>query len=131
MTLLRITVRADRTPDVANGFKHSPSPSVLGYFLALLPAATTPENYRKLLRECDIGDAWHADAGLPEANHQAHVPTVTHNFVGVNDTQTALFVATFVGTMLSTAQGDDVETEMLYSLLADLGNSYPETVSLV
>lgn len=131
MTLLRVTVRAERTPDVTNGFKNSPSQSVLGYFLALLPGATTPESYRKLLRECDIGDAWHADAGLPEVDHQTHVPTVTHNFVGVNDPKTALFVATFAGTMLSTSQGDDAETEMLYSLLADLGNPYPETVSLV
>lgn len=130
-TLLRVTVRAERDPDVTNGFKNCPSPSILGYFLALLPASTTAENYRNLLRECNIGDAWHADAGLPEIDHQTHVPTVTHTFLGANDPKTALFVATFVGTMLSTAQGDDAETEMLYSLLADLGNPYPEIVSLV
>lgn len=130
-TLLRVTVRAEKDPDVTNGFKCSPSPSVLGYFLALLPASTTPDSYRKLLRECNIGDAWHAEAGLPETDQQVHVPTVTHNFLGIKDPETALFVATFAGTMLSTAQGDDAETEMLYSLLADLGSVYPDIVSLV
>jgi neurofibromin 1 len=131
MTLLRVTVRAERDADTLNGFRSSPSASVLGCFLALLPASTTPEAYRNLLRECDIGDAWHADAGLPETDKHTYVPRVTHSFLGVNDPQTALYVATFTGTMLSTAQGDDAETEMLYSLLADLGHAYPEIVSLV
>jgi neurofibromin 1 len=130
-TLLRVTVRAERDPDVSRGFKCSPSSSVLGYFLALLPASTTPESYRNLLRECDIGDAWHADAGLPEVDQQTNVPRITQSFLSINDPQTALFVATFVGTMLSTSQGDDAESEMLYSLLADLGYAFPETVSLV
>lgn len=130
-TLLRVTVRAERDPDATRGFKCSPSTSVLGYFLALLPTSTTPESYRSLVRECDIGDAWLPDAGLPETEQQFYVPRVTHTFLNIIDPQTALFAATFIGTMLSTAQGDDAETEMLYSLLADLGHTYPDTVSLV
>jgi hypothetical protein len=130
-TLLRITVRAERDSDAVNGFKCSPSPSILGYFLALLPTSTTADNYRKLLRDCNIGDAWHAEAGLLETELEAHVPVVTHSFLGIKDPETALFVATFAATILLTAQGDDAETEILYSILADLGIAYPEIVSLV
>jgi neurofibromin 1 len=130
-TLLRITVRAERDPDAVNGFKCSPSPSVLGYFLALLPMSTTVDSYRKLLRDCNIGDAWHAEAGLRETEQEARVPVVTHSFLGIKDPETALFIATFAATILSTAQGDDAETEILYSILADLGIAYPEIVSLV
>ncbi|KXN84411.1 Neurofibromin, partial [Leucoagaricus sp. SymC.cos] len=130
-TLLRVTVKSERDPDATKAMRSSPSNSVLGYFLALLPAATTLDTYRNLIRECDIGEAWHIDAGLPELDAQVHVPQVTHTFLSVSDPQTALFLATFAGTMLSSSQGDDAESEMLYLLLADLGHSYPDIVSLV
>jgi len=129
-TLLQVTVRSESDTDALGS---SLSASVLGYFLALLSVSTTLESYRALLREGEIEDLWHTDASCPENENeqQSFVPRVTHTFLKIEDYETALFVATFAGTMLSTAQGDDAETEMLYSLLADLGHSYPEAVSLV
>lgn len=127
-TLLQVTVRSESDTDA---LRSSLSTSVLGYFLALLSVSTTLESYRALLRECEIEDLWRTDASCPENEQQSFVPRVTPMFLKIEDYETALLVATFAGTMLLTAQGDDAETEMLYSLLADLGYSYPEAVSFV
>jgi len=114
-----------------NALRSSLSASILGSFLALLSVSTTLESYRALLRECEIEYLWRMDASCPENEQQYFVPCVTYTFLKIEDYETALFVATFAGTMLLTVQGDDAETEMLYSLLSDLGYSYPEAVSLV
>jgi hypothetical protein len=40
-------------------------------------------------------------------------------------------VTSFIGVILSSAQGDVAETEILYSLLSDIAVVFPETVSMM
>lgn len=130
-SLLCVTVRAEHKPDVSNGFRDSISSEALGYFLALLPLSITPVSYRRLLDDCKIDDAWLPDAGVAIDDDEAGVPRISPPFLGINDSGTALLVASFIGTMLLTAQGDDTETEMLYSLLSEISNTFPQTVSMM
>ncbi|KAG5352330.1 hypothetical protein C0989_002775 [Termitomyces sp. Mn162] len=129
-TLLQVTVRVELNDGVPNGFKDSISSDVLGYFLALIPSYTKTKAYRQLLRDCKIDDAWLPDAGLNIEDEEGGTPRISPAFLGINDSNTALLVTTFVGTMLCTAQGDDAETEILFALLSDIAIQFPQTVSL-
>jgi neurofibromin 1 len=134
-TLLRISVKSHHQlhgEGASNGI-HSILPvDSLGYFLALLSVSSSTTSYQRLLKEAGIEDAWHAEAGLPDLDRDGGcAPKVTPVFLGINDFNTALMVATFIGTMLGSAQGDDAETEMLYGLLAELALSFPDVISLV
>ncbi|TFK43927.1 hypothetical protein BDQ12DRAFT_702865 [Crucibulum laeve] len=131
-SLLCVTVRSyEATSNVPNGFKDSICPDALGYFLALIPVSVTTASYRRLLKDCHIDEAWYPDAGLPDLDtDESGVPRVSPVFLGINDSNTALLATSFVGTILSTAQGDDVETEMLFSLLSEMATSFPDTVSI-
>jgi len=130
-SLLSVTVRSQANEDLPSGFRDSISADALGYFLALLPLSTTRLSYRRLLDDCNIDDAWLPDAGLETINDdQSQSPRIAPVFLGITDSSTALLVTTFVGTMLTTAQGDDVETEMLCSLLSDIAISFPQTIAM-
>lgn len=131
-TLLRITSRAhSESSGTYNGFKDSPCPEALGYFLALLPVSTTPKSYCKLLNDCSVDDSWVSEGGGSDSEEEElGIPRITDVVLGVQDANTALLVASFAGTILGTAQGDDVETQMLYGLLSSLANSYPEIISI-
>ncbi|KAG6877669.1 hypothetical protein C0993_005168 [Termitomyces sp. T159_Od127] len=130
-TLLQVTVRVEMNDGVPNGFRDSISGNALGYFLALIPSYTKTKAYRELLRECNIDDAWLPDAGLNHEDEESGTPRISPAFLGINDSNTALLVTTFVGTMLCTAQGDDAETEILFALLSDIAVQFPQIVSLV
>lgn len=130
-SLLCVTVRSQANDDLPSGFRDSISADALGYFLALLPLSTTPGSYRRLLDDCNIDDAWLPDAGLETIDDdESQSPRIAPAFLGITDSSTALLVTTFVGTMLTTAQGDDTETEMLCSLLSDIANSFPQTIAM-
>ncbi|KAF7329572.1 Ras-GAP domain-containing protein [Mycena kentingensis (nom. inval.)] len=126
-TLLRITMRpCDLQESEANGFRDTLLPDALGYFIALLPVSVTPASYRRLLKECNI-----SDASLPELTEdEANVPKVQVGLLGIDSSHTALLAASFLGVVVSTASGNDAEMEMLYSMLADIGMSYPEIVGM-
>lgn len=133
-TLLRVSVKSyhQANTNAPNGMNATLPPDSLGYFLALLPLSSSTNAYRQLLKESSIDDAWHSDAGLPDLDRDGScAPKVTPVFLGINDSSTALMVATLIGTMLGSAQGDDAETEMLYGLLAELSLSFPDVISLV
>ncbi|KAG6854444.1 hypothetical protein C0991_006523 [Blastosporella zonata] len=130
-TLLQVTVRTEMNDGIPDGFRDSISPDALGYFLALLPSFTRPTEYRELLKDCRIDDAWLADAGLNVEDEEGGTLRISPTFLDINDSNTALLVTTFVGTMLCTAQGDDAETEILFALLSDIVVYFPQTVSLV
>ncbi|KIJ89590.1 hypothetical protein K443DRAFT_15964, partial [Laccaria amethystina LaAM-08-1] len=116
-SLLCVTARAHESNiDVPNGFKENPCTEILGYFL--------------LLKECVIDDAWLPEAGLADEDDDKQTPQVTPAFLGINDSNTALLAASFVGTILTTAQGDDTETEILYGFLSELANTNPEIVTM-
>lgn len=129
-SLLCVTVRTEKILNVSDGVGDSVSPEALGFFLALLPLSITPPSYRRLLSDCQIDDAWLPDAGVVD-DDEAGVPQISPSFLGINDSGTALLVASFASTMLLTAQGDDSETEMLYSLLSELADAFPLTISMM
>ena len=130
-SLLSVTVRSQANDDLPSGFRDSISADALGYFLALLPLSTTRVSYRRLLDDCNIDDAWLPDAGLETIDDdESQSPRIAPAFLGITDSSTALLVTTFVGTMLTTAQGDDTETEMLCSLLSDIAICFPQTIAL-
>jgi hypothetical protein len=123
-TLLQATVAAhdpDESPDLA--FHEA-----LGYFIALLPVSTTPKDFHRLLRESKIDTA---DTVVPDAHEDdGCAPRLTAELLNIHDSTTALLVASFVGSILSTAQGDDAEAEILYDLLSSLSLPYPDVISM-
>ncbi|KAF6748926.1 hypothetical protein DFP72DRAFT_914993 [Ephemerocybe angulata] len=133
-TLLMVTVRSQHrgSPGQSNGLHTTLHPEALGYFLALVPRSFNADSYRRLLKESMIDEAWYSEAGLPNLDEDdASAPRLTPAFLGINDSRTALFVATFLGITLGGSQGDDAETEMMYGLLAELAIAFPDVISIV
>jgi hypothetical protein len=119
-TLLCITVQANQqSDDAAEG---SLLPDALGYFLALIPLSTSYNSYKRLLQEAHLS--------CSRTTCDDPMPRIPLGCIAVDDPNTALLMTSFVGAMLSTAQGDDVETQILYTLLADIGALYPDIVSM-
>lgn len=129
-TLCRVTSRTQMDREgIANGFKESPCPEVLGYVLALLPVSTTLSAYRNLLVDCNVEDTWSSDSVVGDSQDTA-VPSLNYVNLGIHESNTALLVASFVGTLLVSAQGDDAECELLYGLLSNLANVYPDVIAI-
>ncbi|KAH7887502.1 hypothetical protein F5I97DRAFT_2056906 [Phlebopus sp. FC_14] len=103
------------------------SPDALGYFVSLIPFSTTRESYIRLLRDCYAEEFLPATGSLKDD----FVPRVPVDMLPVTDSTTALLVVSFATTVLTTAQGDDAETEMLYNLLLDVSIAYPELLSMI
>lgn len=118
-SLLRVTIRHSppRHPTI-----DSINPEALGYFLALIPVSKTPRAYNALIKECKVPGHWTTD--------DEGVPRISIDFLGIEDEPTALLIVSFVGAMLTNAQGDDTETEMLYTLLSDIGDIFPGVVAM-
>jgi hypothetical protein len=127
-TLLRVTSRAHS--DSSHGAKSSPCPESMGYFIALLPASTTRKAFRQLLSDANVEQKPFTE--LTDSDEaEKSTPIVDASILGIEDPQLALLTASFIGTMLATAQGDDAETEILYSLLSTLTKSYPDTITMM
>ncbi|KAJ7724736.1 hypothetical protein DFH07DRAFT_1066990 [Mycena maculata] len=127
-TLLGVTMRPYVREGEMNGVRDALSPDALGYFIALLPVSATPAAYRRLLKECNLGEAVPPEtSGIDDATE---APRVQVPLMGIDGAPTALLAASFVGAVVTSAQGNDAETEMLYCLLADIGGSYPEIVAM-
>jgi hypothetical protein len=137
-SLLNVTIRSN-PPN-----HHSVHPEALGFFLALLPSSSTSVAYESLLNDCLISNGGDADVD---------VPNILLKHVGLGDDiegdgeedenveaaanrrfsekyERALLTVSFVGTMISSAQGDDAETESLYTLLAHIALAYPNVVAI-
>ncbi|KAJ7167823.1 hypothetical protein C8R46DRAFT_1350755 [Mycena filopes] len=137
--LLNVTVRPyipedddDHIPNGANGHgfggRESLSAEALGYFIALLPVSATPNSYRRLLKESGIGEGMVPEPG--GIDDEADAPRVQVSLLGIDGPATALLAASFIGAVVTSAQGNDAETEMLYCLLADIGEVWPEIVAM-
>lgn len=119
-SLLRITVNS--TSQVSDDVDSVLHPDAVGYFLALLPFSTSPHAYKRLMEECDI-----ARSG---DDCDDSFPRVSLDFIGADDPTIALLTTSFIAAMLTTAQGDDAETEIFYTLLCDIGILFPDIVSM-
>lgn len=115
----------------ANGVKHEPCHDVIGYFLALIPVSVSPKSYRQLLKDAHLDDIWIMESGLScDDEDDTGVPVIPLDILDVDDSNMALLVASFSGTMLSNAQGDDAESQILYGLLSSLANVYPDIIAI-
>lgn len=127
-TLLRITSRAC-SPDSPNENKSYPCPEAMGYFIALLPVSTTRKAFRELLSDANVKQLV---VGVPDSEEaEESTPVVDASILGIGSPQLALLTASFIGAILTTAQGNDAETEILYSLLSTLAKSYPDTITMM
>ncbi|KAK0207040.1 hypothetical protein DFS33DRAFT_1318594 [Desarmillaria ectypa] len=130
-TLIRVTVRWSYLEPLTNGSAGSLHPDVLGYFLALLPLSTSPTEYRRLLKDCQVDDMWLPEAGASSFDDEKSLPRPSSTFLGIRDDPTlALFVTSFISAMLRSAHGHDAENEILYSILSDVASVFPEVVSM-
>ncbi|KAJ6515229.1 hypothetical protein C8R45DRAFT_1049017 [Mycena sanguinolenta] len=127
-TLLGVTMRPHIREGEMNGFRDALSPEALGYFIALLPVSATAVSYRRLLKECNIGEG-----SMPETSgidDETGAPRIQMSLLGIDGASTALLTASFIGAVITSAQGNDAETEMLYCMLSDMGEAYPEIVAM-
>lgn len=128
-TLLRITVQScpehSHAEDPAGS---SVCADILGYVIALLPASTTSLSFRKLLEESSVNPAWYSEDVIPLEDEDP-ISRVPFALLGLTDGVTALFVTSFISSILSTAQGEDNEAEVIFTLLSDIANSFPSVIS--
>ncbi|KDQ64130.1 hypothetical protein JAAARDRAFT_118551 [Jaapia argillacea MUCL 33604] len=127
--LLRASVRSAEPVEALDGLAPPLSSEATGYFLALVPLCASYEGYAGLLKDCNADSFWYPRQE-PRTRGDSIVPRAPFEYLGIADSNSALLVTSFLGTMLATAQGDDAETEMLYNLLSDMANIYPEIVQL-
>lgn len=108
-------------------------PDVLGYFLALLPVSTTFQSYIQLLEAAQVGANWiptKSTFGRLE-NDNDTTPSIPFDLLACQDQSIALLAISFLGTMLSSAQGDDAESQMLFAILKEASYTFPDIISLV
>ncbi|KAF9266130.1 hypothetical protein L218DRAFT_1016740 [Marasmius fiardii PR-910] len=129
-SLLSLTVEIDGQNAPLNGSQENLNAEILGYVLALLPMSTTATDFNRLLKICGTGDEQLLETESTPLGDGTGIPRVSIEFLGINDSNTALLATSFIGVMLTTAQGDDAETEMLYGLLAEIANFFPETIRM-
>lgn len=96
----------------------------LGFFLALLPTCRTKAALVDLVRASGGSSSWAFEAeGDPER------PRLQFRALGVLDEDTAILVVTFLIGILETAEAE-WEQEMLFHLLAEASQAYPNVTTL-
>ncbi|KAL4251095.1 Ras-GAP domain-containing protein [Abortiporus biennis] len=129
-SLMRVTVRSCCEDHHADDGPGSPMcPEVMGYFLALLPLSTSLEAFQELLRCADVEESWFTEELLPMSLDDDAAVRIPAGLVGATDPTHALLMTSFIGAILFTSQGDDKETEMLYTILSEIADLQPETIS--
>jgi neurofibromin 1 len=130
-TMLRVSSRAGLS---VNGDSEVPpvprlAPESLGYFLALLSAATTQKTYRQLLQDANL-DAYLVGEDSVEQADEEDVPSISLELLNITDVNVALLVISFIGVMLEIFQGENTETEVYFKLLSDVSLAYPEVLAM-
>lgn len=130
-TMLRISSRAASSVDGESEVR--PLPRVahesLGYFLALLSAATTQKAYRQLLQDANL-DAFLSGEDSVERRDEDDMPRISLELLNIADVNVALLVVSFIGVMLEIFQGENAETEIYFKLLSDVSMAYPEVLAI-
>ncbi|CAG8766427.1 11488_t:CDS:2, partial [Acaulospora colombiana] len=97
----------------------------LGFFLALIPTVPTTASFQNLLREAGAGTIWLDTSARSTDSEDTGVASL-----GLHDEEVVFLTATFLGTMLNSATANP-EREMLFSLLADMSDSYPRVIAQI
>ena len=130
-SLLSITVRSCVEVEHAEDGPGAPiCQDVLGYVLALIPMSTKAQSFRRLLEEANVDPSWLSDEVLMVQSEDDPVYKLPFGLIGYGDSNTALLVTSFVAAMLATAQGDDVESAILYNILSDVADAWPEVIGM-
>ena len=108
-------------------------PDALGYFAALVPVSTTPAGITKSIKGAHLEHIVDLEGIFEQMirGEDVQQPLVGIEVYNISDETTALLASTFIVTMLSTAQGDDVESEILFGSLAEIAVHYPQVVVMV
>jgi hypothetical protein len=130
-TMLRVSSRAQSNDegDVQAASGPRIAPDSLGYFLALLSAATTQRKFRELLHDANL-DEYLAAEDPTERVDEEEVPCVPLELLNITDSSSALLVISFIGVMLENSQGENTETEIYFRLLSDVSLAYPEVLTI-
>ncbi|OBZ70421.1 Neurofibromin [Grifola frondosa] len=130
-SLLRITVDSCSEVDHADEGPDRPlCQDAIGYFLALLPSSTTKRGFRQLQEESRLDASWLTREELASQDEEDHVLRLPFGIIGYVDNNTALFVTSFVAAMLTTAQGDDAESSILYNILSVVADAYADVIAI-
>ncbi|RPD66792.1 hypothetical protein L226DRAFT_452976 [Lentinus tigrinus ALCF2SS1-7] len=130
-SLLNITVRSCVEVEHADdGPGAAMCQEVLGYVLALIPMSTRVHSFRRLLEEANVDPSWLSDEVLMVQSEDDPVYKLPFGLIGYGDSNTALLVTSFVVAMLATAQGDDYESAILYNILSDVADAWPEVIGM-
>jgi neurofibromin 1 len=131
-TMLRVSSRSlsnveDNLQSIPGG--HRVGPDSLGYFLALLSAATTRRKFKELLHDANL-DGYPAGEDSTESVDEEDVPCVPLELLNITDSSSALLVISFIGVMLEISQGENTETEIYFRLLSDVSMAYPDVLTI-
>ncbi|KAI0677196.1 hypothetical protein C8Q78DRAFT_1180405 [Trametes maxima] len=129
-SLLSITVRSCVEVEHADDGPGTPvCQDVLGYFLALLPMSTRIHSLKQLMEEANVDVSWLSETFMSQDEDEP-VVRLPFGLIGLGDGNTALLVTSFVTAMLATAQGDDTESAILYNILSDIADAWPEVICM-
>ncbi len=130
-SLLRVPIHSCSDPHHADdGPGAAMCPEIIAYFIALIPVSTTPEAFMTLLRAAEVDESWLSDDILPSELDDDAAVKIPPGLVNASDQNIALFMTSFITAILTTAQGDDKETEMMYNILSDIASSHPEVIAM-
>ena len=130
-SLLSITVRSCVEVEHADDGPGAPiCHDVLGYVLALIPMSTRMKSFKRLLEEANVDPSWLSEESLGLMDEEDPVNRLPEGLIGYADSNTALLVTSFVVAMLQTAQVDDTESAILYSILSDVADAWPDVIGV-
>ncbi|TBU46391.1 hypothetical protein BD309DRAFT_622853 [Dichomitus squalens] len=130
-SLLNITVRSCVEVEHADDGPGAPiCHDVLGYVLALIPMSTRVRSFKRLLEEANVDQSWLSEDAVWSTDEEDSVYRMPFGLIGYADSNTALLVTSFVTAMLATAQGDDTESAILYNILSDVADAWPEVIGV-
>lgn len=130
--LLRITAKDSPPNPIPEALGPGVSPDALGYFTALIPYATTTPKYVELLKLARVDGSWSPqERRAAQGEQDQHVQRIPFEMLAPSDSQATLLLTSFVSVMLASSQGDDAETEILYNILSDAAEYYPEVIAIL
>ncbi|CDO69579.1 hypothetical protein BN946_scf184759.g19 [Trametes cinnabarina] len=130
-SLIKVTARSCVEVEHADDGPGAPvCHDVLGYFLALIPMSTRVRSLRQLMEEANVDGSWLTEETLASQEEDEPVVKLPFGLIGLGDSNTALLVTSFVTAILATAQGDDSESAILYNILSDVADAWPEVIGM-
>ncbi|KAG8755793.1 Ras GTPase activating protein ira2 [Ceratobasidium sp. 428] len=126
-TLLRISRDAQGPPPPGpRGALHIDR---VGYFMALLPQATSSSEYAQLLELAGLDPDWLPPADVDDLERSGAPPEVDLGLFGEMSNETVLLISSFAVTMINCSQSE-LERQILFGLVAEAVMKYPEIVAI-